>query len=487
MRIKFQKSKKKISLIFKTIFLMCLLIQQTGCKKLVDINNPPNALTSDNVYTTDATAAAVLTGIYTNMSSNSYRFVTGTNSLSILNGLSSDELTLAYSNALLVRFYTNKLLSGVDKDYWVGLYNCLINTNTALERLESSNSLTTSVKQQLIGEAKFIRGFCHFYLVNLFGDVPLALTSDYRTNSILSRTPKADVYQQIIKDLKDAKERLSETYLDGSLKNSSVERVRPTKWAAAALLARVYLYIGDWASAETEAANVISNSTLFSLNTLDKAFLRAGLNNKEAIWQLQPVNSSWNTEDAKVLVLNFAPGFTRPFYLDTLLVKSFEVGDGRRSSWTKDTVYGGKKYSYAFKYKVFNSGAPVSEYLMVLRLAEQFLIRAEARAQLNKLSEAITDLDKIRQRAGLTLISVTNPGISKAALIDTIMHERQVELFTEWGHRWFDLKRTSKLDAVMNIVSPLKGGGAWNSNWALFPIPSWDILYNSNMTQNPGY
>jgi hypothetical protein len=487
MKIYLSNTRKKTEFISIIFFFSFLIVATIGCKKFVDIDSPPNKVTSDNVYTVDATAIAVLTGIYTRMSSNDYQFITGTNSVSVYAGLSSDELTLAGNTGTnFVRIYTNRL---TNQDYypWKGIYSCLVTVNTAIEHLNNSNSLSPSVKKQLLGEAKFLRAFCYFYLVNLYGDVPLALTADYRTTANLGRTSKSDVYQQIIKDLKDGQDLLSNNYVSGTLLNTTTERVRPTKWAATALLARVYLYLGYWADAEAQATSIINNNSIFSLSTPTNAFLKASLGNKEAIWQLQPVLSGWNTEDAKAFILNSQPGGnTKPVYLDTLLVKSFESGDARRMNWTKDTVFAGKTYSYPTKYKIATANASINEYLMVLRLGEQYLIRAEARAQQNNSNGAIDDLDKIRQRAALPLIAVTNPGITKSALLNTILHERQVELFTEWGHRWFDLKRTNNIDAVMSVVTPLKGG-VWSPNWALYPIPSDDLQFDLNLTQNAGY
>jgi hypothetical protein len=490
MKFLFLNKKNSTKVLLISSFSFALIFCQISCKKLVENDPPPNAIVSATVYTTDATAAAVLTGVYTKMANNGFAFATGLNSISVLAGLYSDELTLfggtSNGNSTLVRYYTNNLSSSADVNPWQGTYQCLIAVNTAIENLSNSTPLTPSVKQQLIGEAKFIRAFCYFYLVNFYDDVPLALTSDYRTNSNLRRTEKSDVYQQIITDLKDAQNLLNDTYLDATLKASSSERVRPTKWAATALLSRVYLYTGDWVNAEAQASVIISNNSFFTLSTLNNAFLKASAGNQEAIWQLQPVNSGWNTEDARVFVLNTTPSGSKPVYLDTLLVKSFETGDLRRTVWVKDTIYSGKPYSYPTKYKIAKSGSPVTEYLMVLRLAEQYLIRAEARAQQNKLPEAIADLDKIRQRAGLSLIALTNPGISKPSLLTAILHERQVELFTEWGHRWLDLKRTNNVDAVMSIVTPLKGG-TWRPYKALYPIPSYDLMLDRNLVQNSGY
>jgi hypothetical protein len=119
---------------------------------------------------------------------------------------------------------------------------------------------------------------------------------------------------------------------------------------------------------------------------------------------------------------------------------------------------------------------------MVLRLAEQYLIRAEAQAQQNNLAGAKSDLDAVRLRSGLPGVTVT----TKEAMLQDIAQERQTELFTEWGHRWFDLKRTGAMDSVMTRTAVVKGT-AWKPHFKLFPIPQTEIQANPNLTQNPGY
>ena len=116
---------------------------------------------------------------------------------------------------------------------------------------------------------------------------------------------------------------------------------------------------------------------------------------------------------------------------------------------------------------------------MVLRLAEQYLIRAEARAQQNNISGSQSDLNLIRNRAGL----VNTAANDKTALLTAIEHERQVELFTEWGHRWLDLKRTNRADAVLG---PIKAPN-WQPTDMLYPIPQTQIANDPNVHQNPGY
>ncbi len=130
---------------------------------------------------------------------------------------------------------------------------------------------------------------------------------------------------------------------------------------------------------------------------------------------------------------NFFGG--HPVYLSHSLLGSFEDNDERKSNWIDSVIVGSDTFYYPFKYKIAQFGDPVSEYLMVLRLSEQYLIRAEARANQGNLIGASEDLNLIRIRAGLT----NTLAVSQQELISAIMHERQTELFTECGHRWFDL------------------------------------------------
>jgi hypothetical protein len=160
---------------------------------------------------------------------------------------------------------------------------------------------------------------------------------------------------------------------------------------------------------------------------------------------------------------------------------SIEPGDERKTNWINSLVIGSTTYYYPFKYKIKSvaAGAPKTEYSVVLRLAEQYLIRAEARANLNNLTGAQSDLNKIRNRAGLPN-TIAN---DVAAILAAVQKERQIELLAEWGHRWFDLKRTGRID---NVLGAIKGSN-WQPTDALYPIPQGELLSNSSLTQNPGY
>lgn len=454
------------------LLVLLLMIGLNSCKKFVEVDPPKNLILSSNVYNNDASATGVMRGIYTQMM-NASSFVSGTTSVTIASGLSSDEFINFKPDAPSIAFYQNALTpTNFYNNLWSDPFKYINNANAVLEGLTNSTGVTSSIKQQLIGEAKFVRAFCNFYLVNLFGDIPLVTGTDYRQNAVLSRVSANDVYKQIIVDLKDA-----ETLLPQDYAGAAGERVLPTKWAATALLARAYLFTSDWSNAEMSAGRVIANSSLFSLpTTLDSVFLK---NNKEAIWQLKPTTSTGNTWEGS-LFIPAAGAMPSTATLSNKLYNTFEINDNRKNKWVGTTTVNSVTYYYPYKYKVRANAN--TEYLNVLRLAEQYLIRSEARCQQDKISEAKVDLNLIRTRAGLTGTTATD----KPSLLAAIMKERQIEFFSEWGFRWLDLKRSAAIDSVMITVAPQKGG-SWDTYKAYYPIPQNEILTGHNLVQNKGY
>jgi len=471
-------------------FIICAsFLVFTGCKKFIEVPVPLDRIAVQNVYTTDATAISAVTAMYARLGDASgspqFQLVSAT----YCTGLSSDELTLtAGVSGILADYYKNSLTSPTVPQFWTSVYSLVYLANSAIEGLDASSSLTPAVKQQLLGEAKFMRAFGLFYLVNLYGDVPLAVSTDYKINSLMPRTPAAEVWKQIISDLVEAEDLLNTNYVGADVITSiaTTERVRPNRWTASALLARAYLYTGDYANAEAEATRIIINSSLYSLSTLSNAFLKNPTINKEAIWQIQTITAGWNTNDARVFILPATgPSLSYPVYLNKRLVYDFEPGDARTTNWIKGIQVGTDSFYHAYKYKSATQNAPITEYNIVFRLAEQYLIRAEARCMQNKLQLAVDDINIIRQQHGGLSTPLPAPTTQSDA-IKIILHERRVELFCEWGHRWLDLKRTNTIDAVMDIETPLKGG-TWQSMDKLYPIGNDDLRNNPNLSQTPGY
>ncbi|GGH66003.1 hypothetical protein HNQ91_001963 [Filimonas zeae] len=456
------------------LYILFPALLALSCNKYVDTPVPQNELISAKVFESDKTATAAVAGIYTEMNSLNYYFSNVL--MNYLTAMSADELYYASAFASFDVFKNNALLpsSQYVNTMWTQAYYYIYNANACIEGLTAATKLTESVRKQLLGEAYFVRGFLHFHLVNLYGHVPLITNTNYLENTNRGQDHPDSVYNQVIRDLQQAKALMGDDY-------PTAARTRPNKAVASAMLARAYLYTRQWAAAEKEAGEVIANTRYQLLTDLNTVFL---LNSKEALWQLQPVNVAGGRNTWEGFTALPTTATALPLYrLDSMLVRSFETGDARLANWagTRTTSAGVVVY-FPYKYKVrTNAAAGVSEYSMVLRFAEQYLVRAEARVQLNKLSDARADLDTLRHRA---LLPSLPAGLDQPALLRAVEQERRVELFTEWGHRWFDLKRTQRADAV---IRPRKGTTFWQATDTLYPIPADAIRTNVNLDQNDGY
>ncbi len=442
----------------------------TGCEEFISIDPPKTEIVSETVFTDDGSANSAISGIYSLMMTNQSFTRAGMEEFA---GLLSDELTNYATRADQVQFYQNAVSPQngyVQGIFWREAYKYVNNANAILEGLNQSSALSTDTKNRLEGEARFVRAFCHFYLTMLFGDVPYVTTTDYRVNAVIARKARSEVLEEIENDLTIAEGLLPETYTP-----TGGQRVHPIKPAAQAMLARLYLYREEWTNAEQYASKLIDNTSLYELIEVDKVFLK---NSRESIWQLQPVVPGSNTPQAQLFILTGAPNSSsRRVTLTNDLVESFEEGDARAVNWINSFSNASATWYYAFKYKVA-SDPTLSEYSTVLRLAEQYLIRAEARTMLGNFDGAQEDLDAIRTRAGLPATTASD----EASLLSAIIAERRAELFAEWGHRWFDLVRMGKADEVLG---PIKAD--WQSTDVLLPIPDSERQLNPNLSQNPGY
>lgn len=451
------------------LWLGILSFFMNSCDSFVEVDLPRSQLTTVTVFEDYATADAALTNIYAKIRDTG--LLTGNNrGLSNQLGNYTDEI-IPYgtpSNPSL-NFYNNSLLAeNADvAQYWNDSYNQIYAANSIIEGTEASTKLSDQNKKQLKGEALFIRALLHFYLVNLFGDIPYITGTDYKNNSIVSRMPANLVYQNIVSDLESALALLQNNY-------SETGRIRVDKYVARALLARVYLYSKSYPEAANEASALLNQTDLFSLETIDETFL---VNSRETIWQLQSAEAGQNTQEASTFI--FLSGPPALVALNDNLVNSFSTADLRHSNWIKAVSDDTSTWYYAYKYKEQNFTSISKEYSIVFRLAEQYLIRAEARAQQGDLIGAKEDLNKIRHRAGLDDTSA----ISKEEILEAILNERRWEFFTEYGHRFFDLKRFNQIDLVLSGSKP-----GWNAHDSLFPLPQSELSANPNLRpQNEGY
>jgi hypothetical protein len=455
---------KNISTKYISIFSFFLLLGLTSCDNALDVDLPTNQLSSESVYSTEATAEAAVNGIYQSMVADFYY-----NRIHSVLGQTADELIPRTGIANIYSSNEIPETEGTINSMWTESYKLIYNANNVIEGITKSKTLNAAKSKRWIAEAKFLRAYSYFYLTNLWGNVPLVLTTNVDVSALLPQSSQEVVYVQILLDLTDASKDLPINY-----GNYDDQRIRATKWAAEALLARVNLYLGKWNDAATHASAVINETGTYKMITgLTASNSSFSTNNKESILQIPYFNVNYTYEGGAV--------FTTA---GTLLLRKgnalFETGDARKTNWTIDIkdrtgVFLGiapNKYKNSF-------GASPAERSTVLRLAELYLIRAEARVRLNDITGAQQDINVIRNRALLGSTTLTDPN----QLLDLIALERQREFFAENGHRWLDLKRTGKLDGTLSVLADK----IWKTTDSLYPIPEPAIRSNPFLIQNTGY
>lgn len=467
--INYTRLTKTIMIALRSLALVGLL-SLAACDSFVEVDPPKNLLVRETVFNDPETVTSALAHIYDRLRDQG--MLSGDRGLSPFMGMYADELDYLGTNLEFSQLYqhtpspTNTLLA----DWWIAAYHAIYAANDILEGVTESSQLTASEKAPLLGQAYFIRAFLHQLLVEVYGEVPYITTTNYKTNNRAVKQSREAIYTMVEEDLQQAISLLN-------VREAGSERTRPDLSTAQALLARVYLYQENWEGAALLATELINTSGYALEEELSQVFLKES---SEAIWQFKPdeVNIH-NTIEANTFVIT--SGASQEYRLSEALLSAFETGDERKAQWVgsftnPDT---GNTFYFPYKYRERFSTTASLEYSIVFRLAEQYLIRAEARAHLGQLATAREDLNQIRQRAGLPNHTMTEVN----ALLEAIIHERRLELFTEFGHRWFDLKRTQQAGAVLAPLKP-----QWEETDTILPIPESELELNPNLLpQNPGY
>lgn len=449
------------------VLYVALLLLTSSCREFITLEESPAAIPAERVFQNDATAIAAQTAVYNGLRN----FMQDRQGLAYITGFSADELIYFGTYNQRMQIYTNSLSSQNTEvsRFWQSSYAALYQVNSVIEGAGNASTLSAAVKDQLLGEALFSRAFLYFNLVNLYGEVPLVLTTAAEQNRLAPRAEISAVYSQITKDLEDAEPLLTPGYLSGTA-NSSDLRIRPNRAAAQALLAKVHLYQKNWEKAEQYAGLVIAQDALYRLVPVSEVFLSGS---REAIWQLD--HSGLQTMEESLFPDIYSAA------LNPGLAAAFEPAD-ERNSWIGTS----NGHFFAYKYK-----EGVEDAYTLFRLAEQYLIRAEARARQGNLFGAMAaeaDVNAIRDRAGLPPTNATNA----IELVAEIEHQRRLELFCEMGNRWFDLKRMPALaDPSLNradeVIPALGKPGEWKSTAKLYPVPQSERRANGSLSQNPGY
>ncbi|HEY9258037.1 RagB/SusD family nutrient uptake outer membrane protein [Chitinophaga sp.] len=450
-----------------------------SCDKLVDVPLPIDKVTAATLFQSDAAATTTVLGIYSQMMSPYFNLTSG--AVTVYTGLSSDELITTSATETTEQEFADNSISvqndALQTKFWVRPYVCLYQINACISGLTESTTLSPSVKNQLLGESKFARAFIYFYMINLFGDVPYETSTDYEVNKRISRTPVADIKKKILSDLTDAISLLTPSY-------PTTEHVRPNQFTAMALLARLYLYEKRWKDAESTASQIIDANVYSLASDLNGVFLP---NSTESIWQLIPTPTGYLTLEGANLIPDPSSAAPPKYIISHQLMNAFEKGDKRLSNWTNYMTLGSDTFYYPYKYKNANpTPDPAVDYYTVFRLAEQYLIRAEARTEQGYIKGAIDDLNVLRDRARDESVPQALPKLpytlTSTQTTAAVKQENRIEFLCEWGHRWFDLIRHNEAD---KILKPLKA--QWKPTDVLYPIPFGETLLNTTLTQNPGY
>jgi hypothetical protein len=507
---------------FWLLGLAVILLQGfSSCRK--ELNYTPEVFVSaPSVYKDEPGAIAGVTGIYQqlqNLKKSDY---------DLIGVIGTDEVRCCYQAQGYGSYWAGVVgmdvyditFNSQNQDitgFWAGCYQGIANANAAILYIPKIQGFAEpTVQTRLEGEAHFMRALYYFYLVQMYGDVPMPLENTSFANG-LPRVPQQQVYAQIEADLKFA---IANCWTKNKLSANDIGRASVE--AAKGLLGKVYLTLHDYTDAKTTFEDLINNNNISLLGNYAQLFDGQHENNAESLFEIQYSTDNGSYAGPPIPFESYnvhTPGYggtivcTTARYADSLFNKSKDTrylasinhdrydGNGNTMSWWVDpglpTV---KKYDITSSdIDVYHSG----KNLYYLRSADVFLMYAETLNELGQPQAALAPLNKVRERGfgGSTAFDVTTT--DQAALRDTIMDERSRELGAE-GWRWFDLKRTGTLVArVKRYDDPQrdfeKKNGSTNdphpaqnvtAKNELFPIPLSELQNNPALglkSQNPGY
>ncbi|MBI1225357.1 MAG: RagB/SusD family nutrient uptake outer membrane protein [Bacteroidetes bacterium] len=480
------------------------MLLMTSCKKDFLDRKPKGQLTYDTYFQTEDHALWATNAIYQNFRSwemCAFPYIGITDIISDdadKGSTENDGLPL-----LQIDNFTFDATNEMFSLSWKGTYHTIFRANQAIENIPNID-MDEALRARLVGEAKFLRAYCYFRLVQWYGDVPIitSLLSDdeYFTQT---RRPVAEVYDLIEKDLLDAAAALP-------LKSgyATADLGRATQGAAKGILAKLYMLKKEYDKAETQCLDIINSGEYSLLPKYADNFAEASENGAESIFEIGavavqaavagPGATPFNMIQGVRGVPNLGWGFNRP---SDDLVSEFEAGDPRRQA---TIIYVGEvlpdgativQDNPEILNERYNQKAWVPAHaglqdngpgnIRILRYADILLLAAEALNEDGKAADALVYLNMVRARArgsnNFILPEVTTT--DQAELRTAIRHERRVELAME-QQRWFDLLRWGIAGERMRAV----GKDFVDGKHELLPLPQAEIdLSANNLKQNPNY
>lgn len=440
------------------ISFIASLLLLVSCKKFLDVD-PIDSVSDGQTIVDKTSAETAVRGLYRSLAADGYYGLT----FPAIGYLSGDNVQWTGSQSIVQQFITHNVRA--DNAYignsWSAIYVTINRANHILAKVPEVNDplFPQNLRNQLIGEAHFIRALAYFDLVRTWGGVQIVLepTESAGDKNGIKRSTPEQTYAQVLSDLNAAEPLLPET----------TNRFRATKKTVWALKARYHLYREEWAEAETYAGKLIDDAVNYQLVKPYSAwFANNAVATAESVFELS--YSATYTNGHRTQWQPPANGGTRQWAPADQLITQLNdaaIGGSRNAIIAKTSAglwYGNLYYR-----------SPATDPAYIIRMAEVYLVRAEARAQQDKLAEAAADLDAVRNRAELPNSTVSG----KDELLLAIEAERKLEFPFE-PHRWFDLVRTGRATAVLGVT---------DVNKLLLPIPAADVLIDPALDQNTGY
>lgn len=444
------------------IILIPVVLLTASCEKFLDVQ-PDQQVDASAAITDAGSAETALNGLYNRLGSDGYY---GSNYVS-LSYLSGGDIQWTGSQTAPQQIANRKLTAdnGNISSAWTAIYRTILSANYLIENIPGvvDPVFTQAKKNQFLGEAHFIRALAYFDLARAWGGVQLILKPTYKASDQegIKRSSLADTYAQVLSDLNKAEGLLSGT----TNRNKATQK---TVWA---LKARYHLYQQEWDKAETFAAKVIDDAANYKLlKPYNAFFANNAAGTAESVFEIgysisfKNGHYNWFLPPALGGRREWAPNADL-----VALLNNATIGGNRNTLIGQTAPPGNLWYG-----KLYYRNPTGTDPAYIIRVAELYLIRAEARAkQAGKLADAIADLNAVRDRAGLApTIAAT-----QAAVLLAIENERRLEFAFE-SDRWFDLVRTGRAKDVLNVTDP---------NKLLWPIPSSEILADKALDPNPGY
>jgi hypothetical protein len=468
-----------------TLSIMCLI----GCDKDFLNKVPPDKLAEDGFLNSAARAKTALNGVYEPLASSNlatslpkaYDVPSGEILLSNTEGLDFNKFAFDAADQQLLAIYS-------------GLYRGVGRANTVITEVPAID-MDKALQSRYVAEAKFLRAFYYWNLTTLWGDVPLFTAPvENPDDALVAKTPIADIYKVIIKDLQDAEAVLPVSY-------PTADVGRATKGAAQALLGKVYLYAKDYVKAEATLGQVISSNTYGLMDEFDQIWNRNFENNKEIIFDVQFADIGGSgTTSRNGAFLPAVNGGTGSSLATQKIVDAFKNNDPRlgysifrdgdvfaphlttsnlnldkyKSTWSS-TGYNIRKGLLPIKYV---SGSDINAPL--IRFADVLLLYAEAANEIGLIDKARDAVNRVRQRPSVNMPPLTSQNTgTKAEMFNAIVYERQVELAFE-GQRYNDLRRWGLAQAELGYLG-------YTAKHRYFPLPQLEIDINPKLVQNTGW